>query len=64
MLFLNIPADGEKVSLPHVVSSPDPTPKKEEEGLVTFEHFLGSCKLSILVFAHANHITAVARQFA
>ena len=31
-----------------IVSSPDPTPKKEEEGLVTFEHFLGSCKLSIL----------------
>ena len=40
-----------------VVSSPDPTPK---EGLVTFERFLDSCKLSILVFAQANHITAVA----
>ena len=41
-----------------IVSSPDPTPKKEEEGLVTFEHFLGSCKLSILTFAKANQIAA------
>ena len=41
-----------------VVLSPDPTPKKEEEGLVTFEHFLGSCKLSILTFMKANQIVA------
>ena len=41
-----------------LVSSPDPTPKKEEEGLVTFERFLGSCKLSILTFAKANQIAA------
>ena len=41
-----------------IVSSPDPTPKKEEEGLVTFERFLGSCKLGILTFAKANQIAA------
>ena len=41
-----------------LVSSPDPTPKKEEEGLVTFGRFLGSCKLSILTFAKANQIAA------
>ena len=43
-----------------LVSSPDPTPQiaKEEEGLVTFERFLGSCKLSILTFAKANQIAA------
>ena len=41
-----------------LVSFPDPTPKKEEEGLVTFESFLGSCKPSILTFAKANQIAA------
>ena len=39
-----------------VISSPDSTPKKE--GLVTFERFLGSCKLSIFTFAKANQIAA------
>ena len=43
-----------------LVSFPDPAPKKEGEGLVTFERFLGSCKLSILVFAKANHIAGFA----
>ena len=35
-------------------------PQEEEEGLVTFERFLGSCKLSILIytFAKANQIAA------
>ena len=37
---------------------PRPHPQKEEEGLVTFERFLGSCKLSILTFAKANQIAA------
>ena len=47
-----------KYTRKYLVSSPDPTPKKEEEGLVTFERFLGSCKLSILTFAKANQIAA------
>ena len=37
---------------------PRPHPQKEEEGLVTFERFLGSCKLSILTFVKANQIAA------
>ena len=41
-----------------VVSSPDPTLQKEEEGLVTFERFLGSRKLNILTFAKANQNAA------
>ena len=42
----------------YVVSSPDPT-LKEGKGLVTVEHLVGSCKTSILVFVHANHIAAL-----
>ena len=38
-----------KCAPPRVVSSPDPT-LCEGKGLVTFERFLGSCKLSSLVF--------------
>ena len=42
----------------HISLVPRPHPQKEEEGLVTFERFLGSCKLSILTFAKANQIAA------
>ena len=37
---------------------PDPT-FKEGKGLMTFERFLGSCKLSNLTFAKANQIAAL-----
>ena len=46
------------VSLQFVVPSPDPT-LCEGKGLMTFERFLGSCKLSIFVFAQANQIAAL-----
>ena len=46
------------LSLVSVSLIPRPHPQKEEEGLVTFERFLGSCKLSILTFAKANQIVA------
>ena len=39
--------------LVRLVSSPDPT-LCEGKGLVIFERFLGSCKLSIFVFVQAN----------
>ena len=43
-----------------VVSSQTPPSARERpKGVVTFEHFLGSCKLSILVFTQANRIAAL-----
>ena len=36
-----------------------PHPRGGKVGLVTFERFLGSCKLSILTFAKANQIAAL-----
>ena len=50
-----------EATAPHPQESslvPRPQPQEEEEGLVTFERFLGSCKLSILTFAKANQIAA------
>ena len=40
-------------------SRPQTPPSAREKGLVTVERFLGSCKLSILVFAQANQIAAL-----